>query len=108
MKKMGAPEDMVVYRGCGQPAGGFESLIGSDYVDHGYMSTSISKGASFGGSAKLIIKVPKGTPGIYLESISRYKSEQEFLLARSTKLRILAVRKIGSYGGVEVDAEVIV
>lgn len=36
----------------------------------------------------LVIHVPQGHPGAYIESISKHPKEREFLLPRSTKLRI--------------------
>jgi hypothetical protein len=94
MTKMRAPRDMEVYRGCGKPPGGFKALIGQFYTDQGFMSTSIGRTSGFSGTARLTIRVPAGTPGVYMESVSHFKHELEFLLARGTRLRILKVEDV--------------
>lgn len=66
-------------------------------VNHpGYLSTSIDKNVGRMSSVSpsnssdkhfLRIKVPKDHPGAYVESVSPYKDEKEFLLPRDTKMK---------------------
>lgn len=65
-------------------------IVGKVIEDKAFMSTSVLQG--FGGSYKLVIEAPKGTKGIYVESLTGSPGEQEVLLNRGTKLAITGVR----------------
>jgi len=130
-KSGGAPTDLVVTRlvsgskhkehsHTGELFHHSQFKPGDVYQDHGFMSTSLPGGHyhESGWSAyapddfKLVIRVPKGTPGALLKSThARYhKEQQEFLLARGTKLKILKVvhhkdiSGLTSSRGIEVHA----
>lgn len=71
-------------------------LEGKPFGDLGYMSTSPGYSASFAKypSCPIVLDIiaDKGTPGAYINQISRfYNSENEFLLARNTELQMLEV-----------------
>lgn len=112
------PKDMVLYRGKGMRPGQFNLAEGDEFIDRGFVSTSLDPalGNLYGKWAKLPytfrIHVPKGTIGAY---IGRYptakhelgkESEYEILLARGLHFR---VGKISTDvpGRVVVDLEVI-
>ena len=93
-------EDQVVYRGMGS-AKLFEGAgPGTEFVDKGYMSTSVKKESAFGGDVALAIHVPKGSRAATIPS--KIPSENETLLPRGTRLEILKIEKVKSpYGGMK-------
>jgi SPP1 gp7 family putative phage head morphogenesis protein len=72
-----------------------DSLIGSVVNEPGYMSTSIGPITREGWPIHMNITAPQGTPGIYVEPISRIKGEREMLLGRGLDYRVDAVRHTG-------------
>jgi hypothetical protein len=75
---------------------------GVETQDLGYMSTSIHNDFDWEGRLRIRIKVPKGTPAIYLSgSFSHFPEEKELLLNRGTRLRVTKV------SGNEIQAEVV-
>lgn len=118
------PEDMQVVRttslrqlGITSTKGDPRALIGNEYVDHGYMSTSIGRSVKVDktNNVRLNLRVRPGTKGIYVSGAGKMPKSQilsdygagenELILARGTKYRILGVRKVGE--GWQVDAEII-
>lgn len=99
--------DLIVYRGAGlnwageEKLGGWKGLlsgraIGTTFVDLGFTSTSLKRStASDFGSLVFRIRLPKGTRGIWVNSVTRghLAHEQEFVLARGTRFRIVDVIK---------------
>lgn len=103
------PKHIRLYRGAGSGALGFkdsdpnnlptlekiQALVGKTFQDPGFTSTSVSKEKSFTyDTFRFTIEAPKGTPGIYVEPISKNKSELEMLLAAGTKFKIMSVSKL--------------
>jgi 2'-5' RNA ligase len=94
-------EDTVVFRKMGADVlekkfgSDIKKWVGKEYSDGGYTSTSVkSKGLPFHG-IDMEIRVPKGTKAGYLGSHPDNvfgKSEQELLLGRGQKFRVLKVR----------------
>ena len=94
MTKGALEQDLVLYR-----SGAFGDIVDihalkpGDFVhDLGYTATAITTGAF--GSGSILIRAPKGTKGIYVDSISQYgetksKPEREFLLARGTRFVVI-------------------
>lgn len=62
-------------------------LIGKRFIDKGFVSTAASSDKAWNG-VKLHINVPKGTQGMYVDTISAYKGENEFLLQRGSTFMI--------------------
>lgn len=85
------PENLVAYRAINKDV--VKDLKpGDTFRDKGFISTSISpKIVSYldEGDLGLEIRVPKGTKGIYVEKVSRFKGEKELLLNRGTKFRVI-------------------
>lgn len=94
------PEDIVVTRTLPFSLKDMSAppSAGARVPDAGYMSTSIGPPApGFGNKAFIFhLRVPKGTPGIYIDKISG-KGERELLLGRG--LRYEVVRVVPMPGG---------
>jgi len=94
ISKFEVKEPMVVHRGSGNPFGmPPEEAVGKVWESKGYTSTSLSTGvpSSFGRDDKVImhIMIPKGKGiGAYVEDISAYRSEKEFILKRGSRFAI--------------------
>lgn len=107
-------EEFIVHRGAGynsfgQKATGQHSWNATDHMtmknltgmtveDEGFLSTSVGGKGAFGGPVKLEIEIAKGTHGAFVDPISLHRGENEFLIARGTKYRVLQVTK-DPYGG---------
>lgn len=87
-------KDIVVGRGMSSdgPFPGFPPPMtpGAEYIDRGYGSTS--KAIGFGGTVKLEIRIPKGKKVIDLNHTtgSNFPHEQEVLLPRGTRYRVIS------------------
>lgn len=93
------PSNLVAYREMS--SGIIDKLKPGDiFQDKGFVSTTIKKDLGFGGDTKLEIRVPKGTKGIYIAPLSYFEDEQELLLNRNTKFKI--IEKTGNKVIVEV------
>jgi ADP-ribosyltransferase exoenzyme len=91
------PEDMKVTRHVSTSAFGTDdltTLVSDVFRDKGYLSTSVSEtGAFTHHEVKMVIDVPKGAQGRYVQDISIHKQEKELLLARNTPIKINAVER---------------
>lgn len=120
LSKAEVPEPVIAYRGV---IGDFakklgESKPGEVVTDLGYSSTSLreDKAVEFGGdngisltsNTMMRISVPKGAKGAYLNAarISTYTGENELLLMRGTKFRVIKTEKTGKDSYI-VEAEII-
>ena len=93
------PEDIIVRRGLDS----HPDLPGVDLIrpgvvirEPGYTSTSLTSAASFGGRYQLRIKVPAGSPGLWIQDLSDSPSEMEILLARGSRLLVTEIEEVGS------------
>lgn len=80
-------EDLILYR-CVESGKFLPKQINSVFIEKGFSSCSIKPQLSFGKTI-LKIKVPKGTRGAFMHSLSNHPSEIEFLLDKDTKYVIL-------------------
>ncbi|GAA4981276.1 ADP-ribosyltransferase [Actinopolymorpha pittospori] len=79
-------------------------LIGTVQTQHGYMSTSIGTTAAFSHSpVQILVRVPQGHNGAYVDYFSNFTGEREVLLQRSTDLFIHAVYKVGRTWHIEAE-----
>lgn len=91
LSKASLPQETIVRRGSGYNM--LESLgmgavtkdnvgnfIGAVVEDKGFVSTSPSPRGGFPGTIEYVIKLPKGSQAMYVDSISRYQGEQELLI----------------------------
>lgn len=106
ISKFNLTSDIVTYRGASKSAfGGGVPEIGAIISDKAYLSTSIDKSVAQNFDKGYIFKinVPKGKGrGAYVDSISYHKGEREFLMKRSSKLKITGTasgESEGFYGG---------
>lgn len=115
------PADVIVHRGTdfgefafpdGQrmsylPPPDPRSLIGTVQTQPGYMSTSVGNRAAFSGQpVNMVIRLPAGHGGAYVDPYSQYKGEMEMLVQRQTSLFIHDVFQTPS-GKWIVEAEVL-
>ena len=92
------PDDVMVVRGTGLDHLKVDSpadMLGNTYPDKGYTSTSLGNHpvpAFKGKPAILHLRVPKGTPALWLEKVSQFGlEERELLLARGTEYKVTRV-----------------
>ena len=82
------PADLTVYRGFSQKR--VDSLnVGDEFVDKAFVSTSTSKEVTETFGAAIEIRVPKGSRGTFIKDISRNRSENELLLPRNSKFKVV-------------------
>jgi hypothetical protein len=98
-----SPEPMLLRRGTGFIQFGPEidastiwSITGKTFEDKGFLSTSAAGRAAFGGQVAMEIEAPAGTPGMWVDNFSKHRGENEWLLDKGTKMKVLNVRKVGS------------
>lgn len=65
---------------------------GDEFRDDGFVSTSIGSDSAFPG-AEVEIRLPAGTRALYLDTISMHTGEQELLIDRSYKYKVLEVKR---------------
>lgn len=97
--------NIILHRGTGLQQFGLpesatladlKKLVGEDFIDYGFMSTSFGGNAAFGGKVLLEFEAPAGTPMAYVKEISHFKSENEILLAAGTRYKVIGVEEMGS------------
>jgi DNA-binding CsgD family transcriptional regulator len=110
LDKGSAPHDLTVVRGLGS----FQYDVspgklwpGKVLTDKGFASTSVNVGGGFGGQ-KLVIRVPKGAKGLFVRPLSHYAGEDEFLLPRNSKFKVISVSpKQKTYGYDVITVELV-
>lgn len=90
------PEDVIVTRGTGLSHVGVSpmEMIGERFEDKAYTSTSLGgPAAAFAGKEAILhLRVPAGTPALYLEKVSAYGGgERELLLGRGVEYTVTDV-----------------
>lgn len=110
LKKASLPEEVIVRRGSGYnmlrelgvdvSEANKDKLIGAIVTDKGFMSTSPASDGGFGGDIEYVVKVPKGSQAMYVDTISRHRGEEELLINRGGKYIIEDV-EFDSYGDVK-------
>lgn len=107
LKKTLIAEDTLVFRGMGgadalsawtgipqnqlSDKAVQNSLIGTRLTEKGFMSTGVTKNKAWSG-IKLEVYVPKGSQGMYVNPISRFKGEGEILIQRNSTFEIKEVK----------------
>lgn len=110
LKKASLPEEVIVRRGSDYnmlrelgadiSEANKDKLIGAIVTDKGFMSTSPASGGGFSGDIEYVVKVPKGSQAMYVDTISRHRGEKELLINRGGKYIIEDV-EFDSYGDVK-------
>ncbi|MFE1855632.1 ADP-ribosyltransferase, partial [Streptomyces sp. NPDC059489] len=91
------PEDIMVVRGTGVDHLHLPTpmdMRGGVYDDKAYTSTALGKTPPPPFDAKPVwmhLRVPKGTPALWLDHLSKYPGERELLLARGTEYKVTRV-----------------
>ena len=82
-------QPIICYRGSAvDMTEGFQ--IGDTIISDQFISTSLVESKAFAYRYKYTIYVPKGTRGAYIEEISCFPKQREFLIDRNTKFRLLS------------------
>ena len=87
-KMQPAPHDIDVVRGVGSDAFSvpMRKLKGTVQSDAAFMSTSLGDKAAFSGKPVILhLRVPAGTPAVYLDRISSHPGERELLLGHGRR-----------------------
>ena len=110
LKKASLPEEVIVRRGSDYnmlrelgvdiSEANKDKLIGAIVTDKGFMSTSPASGGGFSGDIEYVVKVPKRSQAMYVDTISRHRGEEELLINRGGKYIIEDV-EFDSYGDVK-------
>lgn len=112
LSKAELPEDIIAWRGMQLDSDYFQ--VGQEFEDKGYVSTTLSKRvvqAFIDPDRELPegrewylarIRVPQGAKGASIEMISA-NSENELLLARNQRFRVVSKKKVGNYTHVEME-----
>lgn len=109
LKKASLPEEVIVRRGSDYnmlrelgvdvTESNKDRIIGGVVQELGFLSTSPDPNGGFSGDIEYIIKIPKGSQAMYVDTISRHHGEKELLINRGGKYVIEDV-EFNSYGGV--------
>jgi hypothetical protein len=73
-----------------------EELVGSVQQDPAFLSTALTAGPAYDASRPVVLhlRVPAGTPALYLADVSDAPHEQELLLGRGVRYRVVDTRRI--------------
>lgn len=98
LEKASTPRDMIVRRGDNYnmlkdlgidfSKGNLENIKGSMVESKAFLSTSPDPRGGFDKNIEYVVKVPKGSQGMYVDSISQHEGEKEFLLNRGGRFVI--------------------
>lgn len=102
LEKSSLKEDIVVHRGIGGSLPKMlgvdnstlknkefqQSLRGTVITEKGFFSSGGSMKDAWGGT-KIHAKVPKGSKGMYVDPISKFQGEHEFILQRNSSFKIV-------------------
>ncbi|RLK22633.1 ADP-ribosyltransferase exoenzyme [Micromonospora sp. M71_S20] len=112
------PEDVIIHRGTDflefafpdgtrtayLPPPDPRELVGTVQTQHGYMSTSVGHRAAFyTKDVQLVIRMPAGHKGAYVNHFSQFAGEYELLVERSSSLFIHDVYRRGHQWVVECE-----
>ena len=109
MAKNKLPEAVQVKRGTGSSAFGMpldDIQPGMTFNEPGYMSTGTVKGFAEK-QVQLTINVPAGTPGFYMEPLTKVKGEGELLLGRGLDYTIRSSKYNSRKGKWELEVDVL-
>ena len=89
LKKNKLKQDIICYRNMEfDPYK--DHQIGEFFGAQQFISTSVSPKAALDKEVKMIFYVHKGVPGAYIEKLSRYPKQREFLLDTECRIRVLS------------------
>lgn len=96
LEKSVLPDDILVHRQAGKAMLDlYKNAPNGIFHDEGFTSTTPIKG-SFSGSIDIELFIPAGKgAGMWVDPISKYKGENEFLLNRGTKFKVVEIDESG-------------
>lgn len=71
----------------------FKELVGKEITDEGFLSTSVGSHSAFSGSVQIHVEITPGTHAAFVDHISMHPGENEMLIARGTRYKVLRVTK---------------
>lgn len=83
-----------------------QKMVGKTVQNKSFISTSLDKQSAFGGSMKIIYKLPPGFKGIFMgnsSTLTQHSSEREMMLPRNLQYKILEAKKDGNKTVVTVE-----
>ncbi|MDN5384526.1 ADP-ribosyltransferase, partial [Streptomyces sp. LB8] len=112
------PEDIMVVRGTGvdhikvggRPIDSPLDMLGGTFDDKAFTSTALGKTPPPPFDQKPVwmhLRVPKGTPALWLEPITQVKGERELLLAKGSHYRVTRVFYDDTHGKWHIYGEVL-
>lgn len=91
LKKHPLEQDIICYRGVDvNPVQGYE--IGAIISFGQFISTYVIKTKALCKRYKMVIRVPKGAKGAYIESLSVFPKQREFLLDKDCYYKLLSIK----------------
>jgi len=88
------PDGMCVYRSTTFDTDYLAKLqVGDNYVDPGFLSTSLKPEIDFGSTLKLRIFVPKGSKVIPILDNSHHQGEREIILPPMSAIKLIEIYK---------------
>ncbi|MFQ8721551.1 MAG: phage minor capsid protein [Enterocloster sp.] len=92
LNKSRIKRDVIAYRNLDVDLySGFE--VNDLIIEEQFISTSVSKRAALEKPYKVVIYIPKGSGGAYIESISKYPKQRELLLDKGTIFRVISKKE---------------
>ena len=94
---------MWVHRGTDLPKKIQESIIvGDDFVDPAFLSTTLNPSMYFGGENMFRIFLPKGSHVLPMLDYSKHPGEKEIILPAMSVLKIIRVDQYKTYSGISL------
>ena len=92
LNKSRIKRDVIAYRNLDVDLySGFE--VNDLVIEEQFISTSVSKRAALEKPYKVVIYIPKGSKGAYIEAISKYPKQRELLLDKGTIFRVISKKE---------------
>lgn len=101
LKKNKLKHDVIAYRSLDLDLYS-EYEIDDLIIEEQFTSTSVIKSAALNKQYKLLIYVPKGSKGAYIEKLSKFPKQRELLLDKNTVFRVVSKKEK------EIELQVIV
>lgn len=81
--------DIICYRALSFDA--YEGFnIGDIFIEPQFVSTSVTKSKALNLPFKITIRVPRGGRGAYIENLSKYPNQREFLIDKNVPFRVIS------------------
>ena len=92
ISKFELQHDIICYRAVSKnPIKG--KKVGDIYEPKQFLSSSVTAAGAMNGEYSIAILTPKGSRGAYIEQLSKYPKQREFLFDKDVKYKILAINE---------------